>query len=355
MDVGVTYTTPGFQLSYDTDTTSGLVTFKYTALNFSGIANFPTITISDSITTTYQADITAKVFAGVAPTMSPNVRDAETPLRLWKSEALQDAGTLAHLAENNYINPLQADRNQGPGAENWERYYVRLPLDYGRNGAVWQKAALVCQDFAYWGSAIEAQVLSCSPEENLPVVYESLFLYDDEPIGEYEYVYCEPYLYSNIGYYSLIGTADYANAGIFPATPVPYDEFYEATTTDYDPLHVRQADVTSPVNAGYGDWVGDYVKVNPCIQLTGFLQDDLLSEGVTPVAAPVWDASIYKFAPTCENNPASYDVDMNHFKVGYAYFVADASCAEDGFFDFQQEAAWRFPTDQTRTLYLTPQ
>jgi hypothetical protein len=46
---------------------------------------------------------------------------------------------------------------------------------------------------------------------------------------------------------------------------------------------------------------------------------------------------------------------MNHFKVGYAYFVADASCAEDGFFDFQQEAAWRFPTDQTRTLYLTPQ
>ena len=47
-------------------------------------------------------------------------------------------------------------------------------------------------------------------------------------------------------------------------------------------------------------------------------------------------------------------MDANHYKVGYAYFVADASAAEDGFFDIAQEAAWRYPVTQPRTLYLVP-
>jgi uncharacterized caspase-like protein len=75
---------------------------------------------------------------------------------------------------------------------------------------------------------------------------------------------------------------------------------------------------------------------------------------VTPVSAPVWDASIYKFAPTCENEAASYNVDANHYRVSYAYFVADASAAEDAFFDISQEAAWRYPVEQPRTSYLVP-
>jgi hypothetical protein len=105
---------------------------------------------------------------------------------------------------------------------------------------------------------------------------------------------------------------------------------------------------------GYGNWKGSYVNVNPCIPLTGFFDTDLINQGIQPVAAPVWDASIYKFAPTCENLPATYNVDANHYKVGYAYFVADASAAEDGFFDIQQEAAWRDPDPQSQSLYLLP-
>jgi hypothetical protein len=100
--------------------------------------------------------------------------------------------------------------------------------------------------------------------------------------------------------------------------------------------------------------LGQYVNVNPCIPLTGFLETDLVQGGVAPVAPPVWDASIYKFAPTCENEKSSYSVDANHYKVGYAYFVADASAAEDGFFDIQQEAAWRDPEPQSQSLYLLP-
>jgi len=46
-------------------------------------------------------------------------------------------------------------------------------------------------------------------------------------------------------------------------------------------------------------------------------------------------------------------VDANNYKVGYAYFVADLSCAEDGFFDPDQEASWREPITRGQTLYLT--
>jgi hypothetical protein len=119
-------------------------------------------------------------------------------------------------------------------------------------------------------------------------------------------------------------------------------------------LHNRIANVTSPVGEGYGDWEGVYVNINVCGELSGHITTDLLSGAVSPVSAPIWDASIYKFAPTCDNNRESYEVDANNFKVGYCYFVADASVAEDTFFDIQQECSWRYPVTQPKTSYLVP-
>ena len=285
--------------------------------------------------------------------MSPNVLDSETPLRLWKTQDLQVAETVAHLLEDNYINPLVADLNTGPGLENWERYFIRLPLDYGRQETVWQKVALTCQDFGYWGTTIYPEKMRCPPEDDTPAIYEELFLYD-QPIPDYTYVYCEPYLYSNLAYSDTSEVGDYRNAGVFPASDVQFDEFSEAFLSDYDALHSRQADFSGTPGNGFGNWKGEYVNVNPCVPLTGFFTTDLLSGGVQPVASPVWDASIYKFAPTCENDEESFSVDSNHYRVGYAYFVADASAAEDGFFDLTQEAAWRSPEVQSQSLYLLP-
>ena len=353
LDDGVDYITDDYMFSYTSDAITGKYTTSYRPRNFVGRAQLPTIIISDSLTTTYRADITDLVFSGITYYMSPNVFNAETPLRLWKSQALQVAETPEHLTEGNYLNPLLADLNTGPGPENWEKYFVRLPLEYGRNEDVWQKVALICQDFAYWGSSIEPEKMRCPPEDDLPAIYEELFLYD-QPIPDYTYVYSEPYLYSNIAYFNSIESGTYQNSGVYPASDVQFDEFSEAELITYDPLHNRQADVTSPVNAGYGDWIGEYVNVNPCVPLTGFLTTDLVNRGVTPVTAPVWDASIYKFAPTCQSRPESYTVDANHYKVSYSYFVADASVAEDPFFDIAQEAAWRYPNTLPRTSYLTP-
>jgi hypothetical protein len=353
MTDGVATVTANYTVLYTSDSVTGTYQIVYTPTTFLGKVNLPKITISDSLTTTYTADITEQVFGGIQYVMSPNVYDSESPLRLWKGQDLQDAETLAHIAENNYINPLIADLNNGPGPENWERYFVRLPLDYGRTEEEWQKTTLICQDFGYWGSTIQPEKMRCPPEDDLPAIYEELFLYD-QPISDYTYVYCEPYLYSNLAYFNTGEVGELRNSGVFPASDVQFDEFSEAELIEYEPLHNRQANITSSVGEGYGDWEGDYVNVNPCVELTGFYITDLVDGAISPVAAPVWDASIYKFAPTCENDPESYSVDANHYKIGYAYFVADASAAEDGFFDPQQEAAWRFPVTQPKTLYLTP-
>jgi hypothetical protein len=350
--VGV-HTTEDYIFTLTFNAVSGRYDITYQPRTFVGRAQLPTITISDSLTTTYRANITDLVFSGLTYYMSPNVYNAETPLRLWKAQDLQVAETIAHLEENNFINPLLADLNNGPGPENWEKFFVRLPLEYGRDETVWQKVALICQDFAYWGSSIDPEQMRCPPEDDTPAIYEELFLYD-QPVPDYTYVYSEPYLYSNIAYFNSVESGRYQNSGVYPASDVQFDEFSEAELVEYDPLHNRQANVVSPVSQGYGNWLGEYVNVNPCVPLTGFLHTDLLSGSVAPVSAPVWDASIYKFAPTCQNAKESYSVDANHYKVGYAYFIADASAAEDTFFDISKEASWRYPVTQPRTLYLVP-
>lgn len=385
---GIACVTENYSFTFVSNPAAGKYDIVYEPRTFAGSVQLPKITISDSLTTTYRADISNLVFSGLTYYMSPNVYNAETPLRLWKAQALQVAETVAHLAEDNYINPLLADLNNGPGPENWEKFFVRLPLEYGRDEAVWQKVALVCQDFAYWGSSIDPEQMRCPPEDDLPAIYEELFLYD-QPVPDYAYVYCESYLYSNVAYSNSPEEGRYRNSGVFPATDVEFDEFSEAEFIQYDPLHDRQAFVDKDAVAAeikeiqaliansalagdsnrvqelnlrlslatsdvFGDWKGVYVNVNPCVPLTGFLVPDVLGGGLTPVAPPVWDASIYKFAPTCENAKESYSVDANHYKIGYAYFVADASAAEDAFFDVAQEAAWRYPVSQPETLYLTP-
>jgi hypothetical protein len=350
---GVEYSTQDYGFTYTVNATTGQFDFSYTPNSSGGKLRLPTITVSDILTTAYTHDISELVFSGIQYYFSPNVYDCETPLRLWKTEDLQVVETLAHLNGNNYANPLLADLNQGPGPDNWERYFVRLPPSYSRNETKWQKVNLICQDFGYWGSSISPEAMTCPPEQGVPRIYEELYLYGDE-VGTDTFVYCEPYLYSNVGYFNFQQESEYTNSGIFPVFDAPFDEFTEADLVDYDPLHSRQAITTLPTGSGYGNWEGIYTNTDPCSTLTGFFVNDLVTKTVIAIEPPVWDASILKFPPTCEADPNSYLVDSNHYKVGYAYFSADLSCAEDGFFDPQQEASWRSPIKQTRTGYLVP-
>lgn len=350
---GVSYSTDDYRVSYTDNNATGGYDFVYEPRSFKGTVQFPKITISDNITSTYQADISNLAFSGLQYYMSPNVANAESTLRVWKPAPLQVADSMDLINQNNFLNPLQADINNGPALEHWERYFIRLPLEYGRNEDVWQKVALVCKNFAYWGTTLDPEFMKCPPEDSLVQIYEELFLYD-EPLPDYTYVYAEPYLYSNTAYSNSREVGDYLNSGSLPTIDIPTDGFDEAELIEYEPLHSRRVNVTSAPGSGFGDWEGQYVNVNPCVETTGFLETDLLNNAVEPVAAPIWDASIYKFAPTCDNDPESYSVDSNHYKICYAYFVADASAAEEPVFDVSLEASWRQPVTQPRSLYLTP-
>jgi hypothetical protein len=340
---GGTIATDDFTLTLFMDPGTGNFVFTYDPKTFEAGVNFPTVTISDSLVYGFTHDITDFVFSGVTHYMSPNVMDSETLLRLWKTQQLAAAGTLQHLVEDNYINPLIADENNGPGSPTWDRFFVRLPPSYTRNGSSWQKVNLVCKDFAYYGSSVAPDRTVCPGTRSLPEVYEAAYLFGTS--NETKLVYSEPYLYSNIAFSSISIPDAFENSGVFPSQDVLADDFYEGKLTDYDPLHVRQVREN-------GDWEGAYFRENEERTLSGFTTNDVEDETLIPVEAPLWDASIYKLPPSCVVSGDTYNVDANLFKIGYAYFAADLSAAEDGFFDLQQESAWFDPQNLQRSLYV---
>lgn len=347
---GVGFLTDDYEFLYTSTPAEGLYTVTYRHRSLTGRTNFPKIEISDSLTSSYQLDISSMVFSGVTYRMSPNVYDAETTLRLWASQHLQTANTTELLERDIYPNPLVADLNNGPALDNWRRFFVRMPLDYGRNGSVWQKTALICEDFAYYGSNIEPEKMDCPPDSSLPQIYEEVVLNNDRT--DYTYVYTEPFLYSTVVYDDFSSVdASYTNGAVRPTVDVDYDEFSEAQFIDYDPLHNRLVDFSAE---GFGNWQGVYLNINACGFLSGYYVNDVLDAAVEPIEAPIWDASIYKCPPTCDNPSKTYSVDSNNYKICYAYFVADAGAAEDGFFDPQEEASWRVPVTQPKTLYILP-
>lgn len=322
---------------------NGQFIFRYTPRTFEAGVRFPSVTISDSLVFGFTHDISDLVFSGVAHYMSPNVADSETLLRLWKTQQLCAAGTLQHLTEDNYVNPLIADQNNGPGSPTWDRFFLRLPPSYERNGADWQKVNLVCQNFAYYGSSVAPDRTVCPGTEALPEVYEDAYLFGTSP--ETKLIYSEPYLYSNVAFSSVAISEVFENSGVFPTQDVLADDYYEAQLVEYDPLHVRQFKEN-------GDWEGVYLRENEAHNLSGFTTNDVANETLIPVEPPLWDASIYKLPPSCVVSEGTYNVDANQFKVGYAYFAADLSAAEDGFFDIEQESAWFEPNNLQRSLYV---
>jgi hypothetical protein len=143
----------------------------------------------------------------------------------------------------------------------------------------------------------------------------------------------------------------YSNAAVKPVNSTEKNGFQQAELIDYDPLHNRLVDFSSE---GFGNWEGVYLNVSACSVLSGYYVNDVMDGAVEVISPPIWDASIYKCPPTCDNPSKTYDVDANNYKICYAYFVADASAAEDGFFNPQEEAAWRQPIKRETSLYVLP-
>lgn len=346
------YTTEDYSFFYTIDEIACTWTFNYTALSPLGVQKQPRIWVGIASNNYPPYEITEYVFSNAQFFLAPAVQNAEWTLRPWKTQSLEVTDELA-IIEDTYENGLRADINRGPGDEDWSRSFIRLPSEYGRNSKVWNQSKLVMQDFAYFGSPGNLKGMRCPNFDQKPQIYEQVVFERSNP-GVGAVLFSAPYFYSDVeGFNNLlnyfpeqeVSYSGYLDADLDFATDGEYDEWNEANLQEYEALHNR----TILTN---GDWDGVYLEPTGNRQLTGFVERDLRVKSVIPVPAPVWDASIYKYAPLCPQGPESYEEDPNNYKVTYAYFAADLSASEDGFFDQSQDVSWREPLVEDQTLYI---
>jgi hypothetical protein len=349
---GEAYTTDNYTFYYTVDEIACTFTFFYTALSPLGVQQLPKVWVGINSGNYPFADITENVFSNAQYFLAPAVQNAETTLRPWKTQSLEVTDEEA-IFEDTYENGLRADINLGPGDENWTRSFVRMPSEYGRNSKVWNQSKLVMQDFAYAGSPGNLKNMRCPSYDQTPQIYEQVVFEGDDPaVGTV--LFSAPYLYSDASEFNNILNffpyQEVTNNGFYEADfdytiDAKYDEWDAAEATPYDPLHFR-------TTLSNGDWEGVYLEPTGNRQLTGSVERDLRVKTVIPVPPPAWDASIYKYPPLCPQSQESYVEDTNNYKVTYAYFAADLSASEDGFFDQSQDVSWREPLEKDQTLYI---
>ena len=348
----IEYETVDYRFSYSIESLNCAYRFTYIALTELGVQSFPQIWVGPADLTFPPVNITDRVFSEARFYFAPAVQNASSSLRPWKTRSLEVANERT-VDEEIYANPLRADLNLGPGDENWDRSFVRLPSEYGRGDSVWSKTRLAVEDFTYAGTDGSLKEMRCPSYVQTPQIYEEVIFYKKDPsVGTL--LYSEPYLFSDVeGFFNLSEyfneptseLGEYRLADFNFMADDKYDEWTEAGLEEYEPLHYRLTQTS-------GDWEGVYVEPTGNRPLSGFLNNDLRVRSAITVSAPVWDASIYKYAPLCPQPPETYAEDPNNCKVTYAYFAADLAAAEDGFFDQQKDVSWRQPLTKDQTLYI---
>lgn len=344
--------TADFRLTYTVEPLTCGLRFQYVALSSGGLQNFPTLWVAPANGLYPPVKFGELVFSEAKFYIAPAVQNAEATLRPWKTQSLEVAD-IRTVDDSTYFNPLLADLNLGPGDENWDRSFIRLPSEYGRNNQKWSRAEQVVQDFTYAGTSGELKPMQCPTEIVKPQIYEEIVFYNRDPsVGTL--IYSEPYLFSDVqGFFNLDeyfnaptdAFGEYKYADFDFVIDEQFDEWVEGDLSEYQPLHFRKT-------VDSGDWEGVYVEPTGNRSLSGFIERDLRVRSAIPVPPPVWDASIYKYPPLCPQGPESYIEDPNNCKVTYAYFAADLAAAEDGFFDQQKDVAWREPLVEDQTLYM---
>ena len=123
--------------------------------------------------------------------MQPSMRNIRTPLRVWKSHVLTTTDTVPAQGTES-LNYLVADENRGPEPETSFRYYVRLPLEYERDGKEWNRATSVCNNQGYFSSVPEMPTAQQTPDEIRPVLYAETYWRKD--IKDFVTYYDEDFL-----------------------------------------------------------------------------------------------------------------------------------------------------------------
>lgn len=254
-----------------------------------------------------------------------------TPLRVWKSADLIVSDSQTY----NYKNPLVADTNLGPGAEEKHLYFLRLPPEYTRDSLEWGRAEMVANLLGYFGKA------------KLPTIYNQTendgytpSLMDEEVdapnLTQYEYgnpvlpwaglIYQEDFIESSV-------ITDY-ESGSFERAEIDRTE-QEQTFTPADSL------LYSPRNLI--NWDGEYYTRSGSTQLTGNIPADVSAGRLIKVfdGKPIEEFEDGVTKRVWDNRPdlglvrklRKEEQHGSNYRVAYAYFAADMSVAGDPVFD----------------------
>jgi hypothetical protein len=278
-----------------------------------------------------------EIFEDIAYKMEPDLANCYTPLRVWKNRVLTVTDEVP-AAETEQYNFLTADENRGTEPEGGYRSFIRLPIEYSRNGEHWNKAEAVCNNQSYFSAPPNLAQTQNDPPVLRPVLYDEY--YWDTNLKQYDTFYEEGYLVSTVrGAPQEEVQEGFSDSSVSYETPqnIP---FAYAAVTDYDAFDER-------IPQASGEWRGRYLTkgVNQS-NLTGFVVVDLESQSLelVPTAEnPTYDMSRIK-RPNVEFPDGVDQAALKNYVVSYAYFVTDYSASDDPVFDPDNMICWRQET-----------
>ena len=281
--------------------------------------------------------------------MLPSVRNSFTPLRLWKNHTLMVTDEVpAKEGFEEYRNFFAADTNRGAEPEASYRHFVRLPMEYIREGREWTRAVQVCRNQSYFSAPDNLSQTLFDKEDAKPTVYCEEYRNDPEATIA---IYDESFFHSSVSEDSeLLGTGfEDSIIAVEEEKPLPYAY---ANVEHYDALASR-----NPTKDG--EWRGKYYTLGPGEKLSGHLTQDLSTGSLIELDyAPVYDESPVKRVDTTFGNDLP-KVKMKNYVVSYAYFMADLSASEEPTFEPSVSYCWRNPiidndTDVNGECVFTP-
>ena len=268
------------------------------------------------------------LFGEMTYKLQPNVRNSLVPLRTWKEHPLIDKDEV-DTAKQEYWNYFEADTNRGPDQNSNYRHFLRLPIDYERDGREWNKAIAVSNNQDYFSAPKALQQTRHTPEQPRPLLYSEVYR---DAIDEDVVMYEEDYLVSSIYDDTETVQPGFEDCSISNDLSdfIPFDV---AVTLDYDPFEQR-------IPFANGEWRGDYVARSYKVGFTGHLSTDLKNYTLMTVDSPVYDESMIK-RPNISFPESEEVAATKNWVVSYAYFASDFSAADDPIFDPDKAHCWR--------------
>ncbi|NDB66129.1 MAG: hypothetical protein EB168_10780, partial [Euryarchaeota archaeon] len=278
----------------------------------------------------FYVNLSEEIFSTITYSLRPDLRNSFTPLRLWKDRVLTNVNRVPNegLEDHNF---LVADENNGATPEDSYRHFVRLPLEYVRDGKEWNRAVSVCDNMSYFSTPAKLSGTLDPPRDLSPRIYSEVYA----EATDYEVLYEEDFLVSSIlsdtdevapGFEDSIVSAEGDRA-------IPFDF---AVTSFYDPIKLRIPD-------SEGEWRGSYYTLGVNAERTGHVSQDVITYSLIELdyeEYPRYDYSIIK-RPNVQFPEESGISPMRNYMVSYAYFAADYSASDDPVFDPQKSQCWR--------------